>query len=302
MIVEAIIESKRKKISSYPVHTNRASDLGNPCVRYHVYNRTRWAEKTLHDVGLQQIFDLGNDIEKIVLRELAEAGIEVLEQQRSFEWKEYQITGHVDGFIHIVGEKGYYPLEIKSMSPYVFDSITDIDSLKNGKYSYLRKYPTQLTLYMLMKGIDRGVFLFKNKSTGAYKEIWMQLDYDLGEETLQRAEAINKYVENGTLPERIEDDRECDNCPFTHICLPEHIGTEFQIMEKPELIEWLNRAEELKPLVSEYNEIDGQIKKALEGVEKAIIGDYVITGKWIDRKPYEVKGGKYWSRKIQRAA
>ena len=97
MIVEAIRESKEKKISSYPVHSNRASDLGNPCVRYHVYNRTRWAEKSLHNASLQSIFDLGNDFEAIVLKELAEAGVSIIEQQRSFEWKEYQITGHVDG-------------------------------------------------------------------------------------------------------------------------------------------------------------------------------------------------------------
>ena len=99
MIVEKIIESKERKIKQHPVNSNRASDLGIPCVRYHVLNRTRWQEKSLHDVGLQFVFDMGNDIEEIVFKELAEAGIKVIEQQRSFEWKEYGITGHVDGKI-----------------------------------------------------------------------------------------------------------------------------------------------------------------------------------------------------------
>jgi len=308
MITEAILESKRKKISSYPVHSNRASDLGNPCVRYHVYNRTRWSEKSLHDVGLQQIFDLGNDFEQIALRELQEAGIRIIEQQRSFEWREYQITGHVDGLVQMNGSA--YPIEIKSMSPFVFDSIQDITSLTKGKYAYLRRYPTQLNLYMLMKGIDRAVFLFKNKSTGAYKEIWMNLDYELGEETLKRAEAINAHVKAGTLPDRIADDSQCDDCPFVHICLPEHIGKEVEI-DTGELATMLDRLEELKPAVKEYEEIDDQVKKAVEGREKVLAGNWFVLGKWMERKSYDIpaeikaqyeKITQYWRKTIRRAA
>jgi len=87
MIVEKIIETKKSKIKGYPVNSNRASELGHPCLKYHVLSRTRWEEKSLHDVGLQFIFDMGNEIEEIVLKELAEAGIKVIEQQRSFQWK-----------------------------------------------------------------------------------------------------------------------------------------------------------------------------------------------------------------------
>lgn len=299
MIVEKIIESKRKKISSYPVHSNRASDLGNPCVRYHVYNRTRWSEKSLHDVGLQSVFDLGNDFEAIALKELAEAGVKVIEQQRSFEWKDYQITGHVDGLV-MVDDKAY-PLEIKSMSPFVFDTIQDINSLTKGKYGYLRKYPTQLNLYMLMKGIDKAVFLFKNKSTGAYKEVWMDLDYELGEETLKRAEAINAAIANDDLPLRIADDSQCEDCPFVHICLPDHKGAEVEI-DTGELATMLDRLDELKPIVREYDEIDEQVKKAVEGREKVIAGGWFVTGKWQERKEMTMKASRFWRRQVRRAA
>lgn len=298
MIVEAITESKQRKISSYPVHSNRASDLGNPCVRYHVYQRTRWAEKSLHNASLQSIFDLGNDFEAIVLKELAEAGVSIIEQQRSFEWKEYQITGHVDGLVRSNGNA--YPIEIKSMSPFVFDSIRDIDSLKKGKYLYLRKYPTQLNLYMLMKNIDKAVFLFKNKSTGAYKEIWMDLDFDLGEETLKRAEAINAHVAAGTLPDRITDERICEGCPFAHICIPDHIGKEVEILDDGELIELLTRQEELKPIKKEYDEIDSTLKKKLEGRDKLMVGPYYITGHWVEKKEAVMKASRYWLRKVVR--
>lgn len=299
MIVESIIESKARKIKAYPVNSNRASDLGNPCLRYHVFNRTRWEEKSLHDVGLQNVFDLGNDIEEIALRELAAAGIKVIEQQKPFNWPEYSITGHLDGLVLIDGKA--YPLEIKSCSPFVFDAIHTIDDLKKGKYAYLRKYPVQLNLYLLMSNIDKGVFLFKNKVTGAYKEIWMDLDYELGEATIKRAEAINAHLAAGTVPEPIEYGDECERCGFVHICSVDHIGKEVEI-DTGELAVMLDRLDALKPAKKEYEEIDEAVKKAVEGREKILAGDWFVTGRWTERKGFTVEPGKSWRKTIRRAA
>jgi CRISPR/Cas system-associated exonuclease Cas4 (RecB family) len=297
MIVEKILESKERKIKQYPVNSNRASDLGIPCVRYHVLNRTRWQEKALHNVGLQMVFDMGNEIEGIVLRELSDAGIHVIEQQRSFEWKEYQITGHIDG--KILDNGSIYPMEIKSCSPFVFKSINTIDDLKKGKYGYLRKYPVQLNLYLLMDNKERGVFLFKDKTSGAIKEIWMDVDYELGEETLKRAEAINAHLTAGTLPEPVNDDMWCEGCAFEHICLPEHIGKEVEI-DTGELATWLDRQAALKEAKKEYDELDDLIKKAVEGREKILAGDWFVTGKWYERKAYTVPDSRYWRRSVKR--
>jgi len=308
MIVEKILDAKARKIKQYPVNSNRASDLGLPCVRYHVLNRTRWQEKALHNVGLQQIFDMGNEIEKIVLRELDEAGITVIEQQRSFSWPEYSITGHIDGVI--MAEDGAWPLEIKSCSPFVFKAINTINDLKNGKYGYLRKYPAQLTLYCLMSNKEKGVILFKDKTSGQLKEIWMPLDYELGEELLKRAESINAHVAAGTLPDPINEDMWCDGCAFAHVCLPEKIGKEVEI-DTGELAILLDRLEELKPTYKEYEEIDEQIKKAVEGREKVLAGSWFCSGKWIDKKSYDIPADlkaqyeritQYWKRKIQKIA
>ena len=297
MIVESILESKARKIKAYPVNSNRASDLGNPCIRYHVFNRSRWEEKSLHDVGLQSVFDLGNDIEEIALRELAAAGVKVIEQQKPFNWAEYQITGHLDGLVLIDGKT--YPLEIKSCSPFVFDAINTADDLKRGKYAYLRKYPVQLCLYLLMSNTEKGVFLFKNKVTGAYKEIWLDLDYELGEQALKRAEAINAHLAAKTIPEA-EYSEECDRCGFAHICDVNHIGKEVEI-DTGELSTMLDRLEELKPAKKEYEEIDEQVKKTVEGREKILAGSWFITGKWIDRKGFTVEAGKSWRKSIRKS-
>ena len=308
MIVEKVLEAKARKITQYPVHTNRASDLGNPCVRYHVLNRTRWQEKAMHGAGLQMIFDLGNVFEDTVLKDLAEAGIPVIEQQRPFEWKEYQITGHVDGKILMDGEA--IPLEIKSCSPLIFPRINTIDDLKNGKYGYLRKYSHQLNLYLLMDNKERGLFIFKDKSTGKMKEIWMDIDYDLGEETLKRAQAINAHIANGTMPEPINEEMWCNGCAFAHVCLPEHIGKEVEI-DTGELAAMLDRMEELKDAAKEYRDLNDSVTALLKGREKVLADNWFITGKWCERTSYDIpdflkekykKVTTYWQKKIQKVA
>lgn len=306
MFIEKILEYKYSKAEQWPVMANRASEMGHPCTRYLVLNRTHWQEKTLPDHRLQLIFDLGNILETAVIRDLRDAGIQVNEQQRGFQWKEYQITGSIDGAI--VDGKKVYPLEIKSCSPFVFDRINSITDMNQSKYLYMRKYPTQLNLYMLMKEQETALFIFKNKVTGAMKEIWMDLDYNLGEQTLLKAEEINRHVECGTLPNPIEwDDNVCSECGYLHICNPVRTGTEVDIVDDEELLELLIKRESLQVYAKEFEEIDGILKEKLEGRDKLLIGDYYITGSWRKTTRYEVPKdikdqykteAQYWVRKI----
>lgn len=308
-IVDKVIEYKQREIRQAPVHSNRASQLGHECVRYHVLERTRWSEKSLHDVRLQSIFDLGRDIEDIVLRELREAGFQIHEGQRAFSWDAYKITGSIDGMIIIDGEA--IPLEIKSASPFAFDSINSVEDIRRHKYPYMRRYLSQVTLYCLLSNKEKAVIVFKNKVTGALKEIWVPLDYELGETLLKRAEAINKHVEDGTLPDPIEySEILCGECPYQHICLPDHIGKEVEI-DTGELATMLDRLAELKPAVKEYEEIDEQVKKAVEGREKVLAGGWFVTGKYLEKKSYDIpaeikaqyeKVVRYWRRSVKRAA
>lgn len=299
MIVEKVLEYKERGIKQSPVNTNRASDLGHPCVKYHVLNRTRWNERSLHNVNLQLTFDLGNVLEDVVLRDIQNAGFQVIEQQRAFSWPEYQITGHLDAKVIIDGQA--IPLEVKTASPYVFKAINSITDLTNGKYGYLKKYPAQLTLYCLMGNHEKGIFLFKDKSSGAMKEIEMPLDYELGEILLKRAEAINQHIKAGTMPEPISEEMWCNGCPFAHICLPEQIGKEVEV-DTGELSTMLDRLESLKPTVKEYDEIDKQVKETIKGREKILAGNWFITGKWIDKKAMSIAASQYWKSSIKRVS
>ena len=306
MIVERVIDQKAREIKQWPVRSNRASSLGHPCTRYLTFERTHWQEKVLHGPSLQMVFDIGNDVEDRVLRDLKDAGFTVIEQQRAFEWAKYGITGHIDAKIQIGAT--VYPIEVKSMSPFVFDRTNTVADMLNSKYHYMRSYPAQMTLYLLMDNKEAGFFILKNKSTGAMKEIEVNLDYELGEKLLQKAETINRHVEAGTLPDPIEwDDNVCSECGYLHICNPVRTGTEVDIVDDEELLELLIKRESLQQYAKEFDEIDSILKERLEGRDKLLIGDYYVTGSWRKTTRYEVPKdikdqykteAQYWVRKI----
>ena len=308
MIVEKVLEAKQSKMAQWPVRSNRAGEMGHPCVRYLVYNRTRWQEKALLPARLQLIFDIGNDIEERVMRDLKEAGFQVIEQQRTFEWREYQITGKVDMKIVIDGKA--IPAEIKSSSPFAFDSVNSVQDMLNHKYLYMRKYPAQLALYLLMDNKERGCFIFKNKSTGAMKEIWMDLDYDFAESLLKKADTVNRHLEAGTVPPPIDyDEMVCGECPFQHICTPDRIGQEVQIDHDEGLADLLKRYEELKPFAKQYKEVDEAISEKVKGRAKLLVGDFFVDGTYRKQTYYDVpadvkepfkKQREIWFKKIMR--
>jgi len=299
MIIEKILEYKQKKYRQAPVHSNRASELGHPCIRYLVLNRLKWQEKALPPLGKLLLYEEGNLHEQKVLRDIQDAGFVVIEQQRMFEWREYQITGHIDAKV-IVNEK-VYPLEIKTTSPYIFRKINSPKDLYESEHYWIRMYPAQMVLYLLMDNKEEGIFIFKDKSSGELKEIVLQLDYELGEELLKKAEIINRCVEREEIPEGIEFNEEiCGSCGFAHICLPEAKRQEILLLEDPELLEKVDRWYELRELVKEYNRLDSELKEMLKGKDRILLGNYLITGKWVKRKAYEVPETEYWQMKIQR--
>lgn len=295
-IVTPIYEAKKLKIKNYPCHVNRASSAGHPCERLLVYSRTRWEEKLLHDVGLQFIFEAGNVIEERAFNYLREAGFQIIEQQRAFEWKKFELTGHLDAKVQI--DNKTYPLEIKGISQFEFDKLNCIEDFLESKKVWIKGYPTQLTLYMLMSNIEYGCFFIINKANFQPKQIWIALDYTFAEDILKKLERVNKHVKEGTVPEGINQPDICQYCGFLHICLPDMIGKEIEVIDEITIEEAIKRCEELKPLVSEYNKLDKSWKKALEGKEKVMISDYLIIGKWIERKGYTVEDSRYWQSKI----
>jgi len=305
-ISDRIMKAKARKVKQYASNSNRASELGRVCLRYLVYNRTRWEEKKLHGAELQAIFDLGNEFERIIFKDMAEAGLHVIEQQRPFVWRKYNITGRIDGKLLVKGEA--IPVEAKSMSPYIFSTVNTVDDIRNHKYAHVRRYLSQITTYELMDGKDMGIFIFKNKVTGQIKDIWVPLDYDLGEKLIQKAETVNKHVKDGTLPEPMEYDHKiCDECGFVHLCMPDVSSEGVKIIDDDTLIELVDKWWNLKPSATEFDRVNEEVKGLVEGKEKLLVGDFYIDGKWVDSTKYNIpdkvkekyaEKTKHWYKKI----
>jgi len=68
------------------------------------------------------VFDLGNEFEQIIMKDLNEAGIPSSSSNDRSEWREYQITGHIDGKLLI--DDQIVPFDAKSCSPFVFNYIS----------------------------------------------------------------------------------------------------------------------------------------------------------------------------------
>lgn len=291
-----VYKQKESKIKRYPCNANRASGLGyavpelEGCLRRGVYERTHWEQKALHDGRLQMIFDEGNHQEIQIYKDLMEADVQIIEQQTSYSWPEYQITGHIDGKL-VVEDAGdgatttTIPCEIKTMAPHIFDAINKFEDFKNKPWH--RSYMVQITLYMLMQGIDEAIFILKNKSTGELKQLNCELDYELGEAAIRAAETINKHLTDGTLPPQIDDADKCADCPFNLICKPDiDFGVPLQISDDPALESKIDEYLDKKGIASDIKSLyDKQIKPKLKasadekGNLNVMLGKYHITGK-----------------------
>jgi CRISPR/Cas system-associated exonuclease Cas4 (RecB family) len=297
-LVQPVLDFKATKISRMPCHTNRASELGysvsmiGGCARRGVYARTRWQDRELHDARVQLIFDEGNNQERQVLIDFATAGVQIIEQQSAWSWDMYQITGHIDG-THV--EDGVaYPVEIKSMSPNIFSIVNCFDDFK--KKPWTRSYMAQITLYMLFKNVDKGIFILKNKSTGELKQITVDLDYELGEACLKAAEEINKHISEGTLPDRVEDRETCKNCPFKLICLPEiSFGEPLKISDDPIFEKRVEKYLGLKSMAQESDDLyeiireEAKAQLGSSGELNIVVGKYLLTGKKDIRGAFRLK-------------
>lgn len=297
-MAQAVYDYYAKEIKRSPCYTNRASGLGyfvpmlGGCVRRGVYERTRWQEKEMHDGRVQLIFEEGNRQEQHILIDLAKAGIQIIEQQSAFQWPEYELSGHIDGTYIDNGEA--VPVEIKSMNPNIFSRMHTIDDFDRKPWT--RAYKAQMTVYMLMKNIDRGVFILKDKSNGTMRQVEVILDYDLGEACLATCERINAHVKENTIPDRIDDRDACLRCPYKHLCLPDlKLGEPLRIVDDPMFEERVDRYIELDEAAKEcktvYNGIrDKAIAQAGESGElNMVIGKYHLIGKRDARGAFRMK-------------
>lgn len=265
-----------KRTSSRPRHSNWVSDLGHPCLRYLYYCRTEWNRKSAPTPRLQSIFLEGAEQELVVIRTLLGLGFKLMEQEAAYQIPDYNISGKIDGFISNHDQKVGF--EIKSISPYLFDSVNSIDNLIQSRHYWHRNYYPQACLYMAMTRQSEWVFIFKNKNALEIKLIPCSFNIDIYNELLEKASTVNDAVKDKAPPERINDIKICDECDFNHICEPDIVyGSEgIEFLDDEELELKLRRYFEIKETIPEYEKIKEEVRNQFMGRRAYIAQKYKI--------------------------
>ena len=301
---EKVRSAKAKRIKIYPQHVVRASEIGHPCLKYLVLSISNWEDRTPHDAGLEFVFEGGNMIENMAIKDLEEAGFKVYRPEPDKTLKEMKpvITGHLDVRVDF-GDGKPITGEIKGLNKYDWDKLNKIEDFFASKKTWIKKYPAQLMIYMYMKAEEDGFFYLKSVPGFQPKFIFIKLDYEYVESLLKKTELIEQHVKEGTKPEGINDIDVCQYCAFKHICLPELKRSSLDLVTDPELEDNLEKWNKLRGSYKEYNQLDKTIKKAINGKEKLVVGDFLIQGVLVERQAKQqvakfIEASSYWKYKI----
>lgn len=166
-----IISEKNK---NYACNSLWASEAAHDCMRYLVYQQCDWEKAKQVEDNLLLVFHEGNLQEDQLLLELQKAGIKIKDLQINIKISRANITGKLDCIAILENNKNILcnvPIEIKSMSDIVYNSVNTVDDFK--KYPWTRKYYGQMMSYLKNDAwfFEFGLFFAKNKSTGAMKLI-----------------------------------------------------------------------------------------------------------------------------------
>jgi len=280
--------------------SNWPTVLAHPCEAYAVYMRTvPPPQRRALDPKLGMIFAEGDDQARAIKRDLLDMGYEVEGAEGQMAWPAYQISGRKDLTIRKVGVKRGVDAEIKSCSPFTYDSINSVEDIRTHKWEFIQKWDRQVCLYMVLKGVERYWLVLKNKASGQIKIV----EYTLGDDELRiasamtdKAEKTNKLVQIGQMPDasmKISTPDLCAECEFFNVCLPElNFGIAAKVLTDEmasELAAKTDRLTELKPLAKEFEELDEEVKgeiKALcvDGGESVVYGDWVANIKRVEMK------------------
>ena len=214
-------EGLRKGVSSRrynviaPPSSFRASEVGVACARYLYHSRVDWAKKPGVDDRLAGIFAQGTDCEKAVVRDFLDSeewGWE--EGQVTVQDADLDLTGHIDGTLVHLASGMRFPAEIKSSEPNTWKTINSFRDLFE-RALWLRRWATQILVYLYLKGEPAGVIIIRNKSTRETKVLGVIHDDWVPEliRTQNRIVAARDAMKARTPPPALpEDARLCRDC------------------------------------------------------------------------------------------
>jgi hypothetical protein len=287
---------KESRIRISPAHTTRASSIGEPCERKIFYSRTVGEQATPYSSRRQALFDLGKASERYVIRELEAMGVEIVQTERDYLDRERELSGRVDLRVTRPGWGHVVPLEIKGLNPHTVGTIKTIEDIRASRQHWVRRYYDQLQVYIHFDGADIGVFALLDKVSGEIIFIDCPRDDIKIKALLDKAERIRDAVASRKPPDRSASE-ECNQCPFSHVCLPDLVaGDGVHVMDNNEVERLIARREELSAAKSEFNAIDRRLNQILPQVDDLVVGAYWVKSHKVHRASYTAAETSYWRR------
>jgi hypothetical protein len=297
--------------------SNNASVVGHPCLRFLFYRRhpEHYHTAKPHSLATMFRFKDGEIAETEIIQILMTAEtygeFKIIELQKEVNYADLQMRGRIDAKAMRNGDRCI--VEAKLVQPGVFNKVNraeDFLQFPDNQW-YYHNYFHQLNAYCLGDNCERGIYALKNRLTSAIKFVDHQLDFDRAEQIAQKLKLVNDALKADEVPAPLSNPEICPHCAFFGHCAPPlNFAGEFTPREQlPEdLAEKLRRYRELKPMAQEFEALDEEFKGNLMGI-KAIIGEFIISGRWQKRKqfdiPAEVKSQyctgdvEYWVKSIK---
>lgn len=300
-LVQKYFEYKRQRVHGRSLATaNWVTTLAHDCEAYAVFMRTVPPEdrRGMKD-SLGMIFSEGDDQARAIKRDLIDMGFEVSSEEGQVAWPKYQITGRRDLKLLKPGTRKRVPVEVKSCSPFTYDSIDSVADIREHKWSFIQKWDKQVALYMVLDSQPEYWLLLKNKSSGQIKIIQYTLgdeEYRIAEVMLKKAEKTNHLVQIGQMPTpamKLNDPDVCGECEFFPVCVPDlDFGLGARVLTDEaagEMSMKLDRHAVLKPMAKEFEDLDDELKTEVktlcsDGTADVVVGDWMAHVKRIPIK------------------
>lgn len=220
-LVKAIYEAYEKKHGTEAARNYLgASIIGKECERALWYD-FRWASTRKFDGRMYRLFQTGHLEEPRLVADLRAAGVEVYDTDpatgKQFGFQDFggHMRGHMDGCARKVPAGGmkWHVVEFKTHSAKSFKDLTG-----KGVQTSKPQHYAQMQWYMGKSGMERGLYLAKNKDNDELYAERVKFDRVEFERIQAKAERI---IFAGAPPSRISDDPKfyvCNMCDHKAVC------------------------------------------------------------------------------------
>ena len=192
------------------------SIIGNPCMRYLVYN-FYWSYERKNESKLERIFRLGDAVEDIIVNGLIDIGISVTDSQLRLQDDTGHAGGSIDGLLRDIPE---YPdetllFEAKSMNHSNF-----LDVKSKGVKTSKPVYYAQMQGYLGRLKLSTAMFVALDKNTCELYIEFVEFDEDkfkiieFTEKEILSANNINEFCKISNNPSWYT----CKFCDAKHVC------------------------------------------------------------------------------------